>query len=505
MVQSPRRYYAYGSILEALSFGLYPDKKHVLREFIQNAFDAVNHLKDILKTPITSPIEIRIEPPSIFIADMGVGMSEDEVEKYRFLGYSDKDKGRAVGFRGIGKDSGLSVAEKIIVTTSKIGVPKRYMITIDALSMLNQVASKRNPPLEELLEKHSDIAESSEDGNAHYTFVELHNIRKDAKILFDIDRVEDYLRKICPLPFDPEFKYVAEVETSLRSSIADFSHADILLNGTPLCKPFPLNYTKPEYERIFKSDDEGSPLTAFCWYCGHSDKGQFKDKENSGLIYRVKNFAIGDRDLTRQTLWHTTPERAFYFFGEIHVLDPDIIPSTDRVDFEDNDARGCLYKRCRRIAQVLSQRAAVETDQRRLEEKTKRTETLIAEKKRSLLKQKVSNVLKEDIQFQIRRSKEDIEQRLKKAKGRRKQSKKNKILIESADRVIKESQKFLKEITGEKYFYKPEDILDLSEQSQIVYKIIIDCIREEFKDSSDLLEKLITKIDQALMRALKKP
>ena len=62
-----KEYYAYGSVLEALSFGLYPDKKHVIREFIQNAFDALCDWREISGEYRLSPIEIVVQKPSIFI------------------------------------------------------------------------------------------------------------------------------------------------------------------------------------------------------------------------------------------------------------------------------------------------------------------------------------------------------------------------------------------------------------------------------------------------------
>jgi len=494
-----REYFAYGSLLEALSFGLYPDKRHVLREFIQNAFDAINDFKKISEQSFDDSIEIKIEPSSIFIADKGMGMDETEVKKYRFIGYSEKDGSKTVGFRGIGKDSGLSVAEKIIVTTSKNGIPKQYMIVIDAKAMLDEISQKRNPPLDEILEKHSDISENHEKKDAHYTFVELHKIRKDAKVLFEINKVKEYISRNCPVSFDPNFKYAKLIETQLKTYVSNYSSVNINLNGECIFKPFSKNYSEPEYEHIFKSDEEDDPV-AFCWYCGNTEKGQFADKENSGLVYRVKNFSIGDRFLTRNTLWLASPERAFYFFGEIHLINPTVIPSTDRTNFEDNEARERLYDRCRRIAQVLNRRALIETDQRRFEEKTEKTGSIIIEKKRLFSKTKISDSLKSDIEFQIKKSIEDLEQRLKRVKGRRKQIKKDKILVKTADRVVKDGQKFLKEIASNKYFYKIEDLLEFNKESRIVYNVIINCIRDELKNIPELLERLITKIDQELMK-----
>src|SRR5690348_11923319 len=110
--------FAYGSILEALSRGLYPDKRHVLREFVQNAYDSMFELRKRDANAKIQPILVKIQPPSIFIADHGSGMRRDEVRQYRYLGYSQKQRGRHAGFRGIGKYSGVDVADKIIVDTS---------------------------------------------------------------------------------------------------------------------------------------------------------------------------------------------------------------------------------------------------------------------------------------------------------------------------------------------------------------------------------------------------
>ena len=46
MAKKPtRERFAYGSVLEALSYGLYPDKRHVIRESVQNAYDGLYELR----------------------------------------------------------------------------------------------------------------------------------------------------------------------------------------------------------------------------------------------------------------------------------------------------------------------------------------------------------------------------------------------------------------------------------------------------------------------------
>jgi len=131
--------FAYGSVLEALSRGLYPDKRHIIREFVQNAFDSVYELRKAHpKIPI-SPIEIKIQPPSITIADRGIGMTATQMEQYRYLGFSEKERSKHAGFRGIGKYSGSSVAEKLIVDSSPYGVAKRFRAVIHADRMMQEL------------------------------------------------------------------------------------------------------------------------------------------------------------------------------------------------------------------------------------------------------------------------------------------------------------------------------------------------------------------------------
>jgi len=500
-----KEYFAYGSVLEALSSGLYPDKRHVIREFVQNAFDTLNEWGRLSGEQLLKPIEIRIQKPSVFIADQGVGMNEIQAQQFRYLGYSSKDREENVGFRGIGKDSGLAVAEKIVVSTSQAGVPVRYTIVIDAENMLEDSASGRNPPLEEILEKHTRVTSASEDKESHYTFVELHNIRKDAHILFNTDALKDYLRRNCPVPFDPAFRHADEITARLKAYVPTFSAVEINLDGENLYKPFSSNYTGPEYEPTFSSDDEGAPLIAYCWYCGHTDKGQFDDRENSGLIYRIRNFAVGDRHLTRKTLWTATPERAFYFFGEIHLLDERIVPSSDRTDFEDNEARTALFQRCRRIAQVLSKRAGTESAERTFDESIAVAGELISGREAKLREMEIPVDVKPEVEYRIRRTIEDLEKRIDRTARKREPTTKEVELVNHGVAVVERAKDLLRRMESKEGFVDIREKIQLNEQARQVYQVVVECLKEEFSFDAARLERIIAKINKALEDFFQKP
>lgn len=66
LIIKPQEEYAYGHIIKALAGGLYPNKFHVVREYVQNAFDAVIDWKSA-KNDKNIAITVSIQKPSIFL------------------------------------------------------------------------------------------------------------------------------------------------------------------------------------------------------------------------------------------------------------------------------------------------------------------------------------------------------------------------------------------------------------------------------------------------------
>ncbi|HYG24082.1 MAG TPA: ATP-binding protein [Verrucomicrobiae bacterium] len=372
-VKRQEQHFAYGSVLEALSHGLYPDRKHILREFVQNAYDALADLKRTHKGETLHPIEITSSPASLIIADKGVGMSRNEVERYRYLGYSEKKSTTHAGFRGIGKFSAISACDRLIVTSSKIGEAKTYQVEIDAAGIRARLRKEKNPPLEPLLREHSRVTERAERPDAHYTVVELHGVHKDAQQLVDHSVIRGYLIQTAPIPFDPGFSFGKVISERLHQVDPRFLEISILVNGSPIYKPALKDTSHPQFELILAKEGSSDEVIAYGWFCEHLKKGQFpndgtdmgkgKRHPHSGLHFRTSNIAIGDSMLVRKAVWHAAPERAFYFVGEIHVLDAGVVPTADRTDFEDNESRSRLYDRCGGLVAKLNLQADLNSQQ----------------------------------------------------------------------------------------------------------------------------------------------
>ena len=119
------------NILPIIKKWLYSDKEIFLRELVSNACDALNKVRIILGEVGEFNISISIDKKAktLTIADSGVGMSEEEVEKYiaqiAFSGaeefakkyQSQTEKDPIIGHFGLGFYSAYMVASKVDIDT----------------------------------------------------------------------------------------------------------------------------------------------------------------------------------------------------------------------------------------------------------------------------------------------------------------------------------------------------------------------------------------------------
>lgn len=489
--------FAYGAVLEALSRGLYPDQRHVLREFVQNAYDSTQELHRKYPRQPIQPIQVKIQPPSIFIADHGFGMSQTEVQQFRYLGFSQKERAKHAGFRGIGKYAGLAIAEKIIVDTSRFGDAYRYRLIIHADRMMAEAEQGKNRPLEQILQEHTEVSEAAAKADEHFTFVELQKLSKEADSLLEVEDIKTYLATTAPVPFDPEFPHAKNIQQKLRENVPDFLAVDVTVNGSYVYKPYFPSCGEPEFDPILHQDDKPEVL-AYCWYCQNSEKGQLKPTDHAGVVFRVKNIAVGDGALARQMLWKGTPERAFYFFGEIHVLDPQVIPSSDRTVFEDNRARRRLAERGLRISSNLNRKAGAESAVRRFDEVLDKGIEMVSRRESQVNAGEVPVEIKDQIVYEVRQVQEDVQKRLKGPKTPRS--------VNRAKRLMGRTRRFLQKIKrSDEVFLDLRAELKFNGKLRVFYSAVVEVLREEFTQDPDRLERIIRKIHESIRSRFARP
>jgi hypothetical protein len=378
----------YAPAILILSQDLYPRKLEVVREYIQNASDAIDafaaiaHLIDDASEPV---IKLSIQGRSLLIFDNGIGMGSDDVAELRYIAYSKKKAGEEAGYKGIGRLAGFAVAEKLKISSTRYGDPQLHHFEIRAKEMRDDISEKKRRGVietaTEVINRHTGIwSTPANDPKDHYTIVEIRGIYESCSELLDGTRLKEYVGDIAPVDFSPEFKWGARISQWLREDVPDYSPKTVYLsmpNGERIkvYKPYvdSMSISEPRPIAVRDAADPNNVL-ALCWYATKCQKmldeprpsgkiftvdGDGDKKRFAGLVYKLFGFSIGDRHLPVKTLWDRSFPRALWFTGEIHIIDKGVQPVTDRSDFIESDARARLYKAAAQIPVILNQQAQV--------------------------------------------------------------------------------------------------------------------------------------------------
>jgi molecular chaperone HtpG len=388
----------YAAAVLILSEDLYPKKLEIIREYIQNASDALDDYRliaDAVEDRWEPVIKISIQGRSLLIFDTGTGMDAAEMAKLKRIAYSEKKQGEEAGYKGIGRLAGIAVADKLKISSTSYGDPKLHHFEFRAGAMREDVSKKKKGGVQEpasvVINRHTSMwTTEADDPESHYTLVELRDVRDKCLDILDVEALKDFISDIAPVDFAPdsEFQYGSLISTKLCQSVPDFSPKAIYLataNGdrVRIYKPY-ANETvlsAPEFIEV-RNPDKPQELLAFCWYASKgremlgkvrpagkifSVDGEDPEEKHrlAGLVYKLFGFSIGDRTLPQRTLWTTTMTRAQWFTGEIHIVDKSILPTTDRSNFVENEWREKLYGEAREaISSTLNREAQRISDNR---------------------------------------------------------------------------------------------------------------------------------------------
>jgi len=117
-------------MIELLAAQIYPSPFALLRENVQNSFDAIL-LRKYMGQSFDPKIEVTIAPDTIRVVDNGVGMSRDDLRKHFWrAGSSSKNTPDAraagvVGTFGIGAMANFGIAEELAVITESTSSGER--------------------------------------------------------------------------------------------------------------------------------------------------------------------------------------------------------------------------------------------------------------------------------------------------------------------------------------------------------------------------------------------
>src|SRR3989339_257142 len=342
-------------LLDSFTSGMYNDPLIIYREYIQNAVDSIDMSLDPKSKPFA--VTIRLEPGTrkITIRDNAMGLPSASAEEVlSSVGSSSKTFGKMRGFRGIGRLGGIAFSDSAIFRTKAKNETVESIQTWDCQSLRRLLAEQRKDALtlEEVFGRVTSFRqEKCQNPKDSYFEVILSGVTSFRNQLFDLDRVQRYLRQIAPVPFDPStFSFAAEINEYLSNSLSNYCRYNIFLNGEQVYKPYrdSVKITKGSADQIdginfFQIGKGKDQPMAYGWYgrrrtlLGAITRGD----DLSGIRVRVGNIQIGDAHLL--DLCYREPRFNGYVIGEINVESPLLIPNSRRDDFVDNTDKGVFY------------------------------------------------------------------------------------------------------------------------------------------------------------------
>lgn len=357
-------------VLELLSSAMYVDPLSIYREYVQNAADSIEDARRSgLLGETQGFVEIAIDSGrrSALIRDNGAGIPVAEAARRLLaIGASIKRGTRARGFRGVGRLAGLAYARSLTFRTRARGDNEVAEIRWDCQRLKTALRDvDQDDDVASVMQRVVTVTHlCGNDWPEHFFEVELNDvIRTKRDCLLNPALVRDYLEQVAPVPFGSSFSFREQIAAHLAT--VSMGSLDIRINDDPksISRPFrdrfqvssTQNDVLSELELITLPDLDGG-IAAVGWLVHHSYLGSITVQARvGGLRARVGNIQVGGDDLFADVF----PEARFngWTVGEIHILDPRILPNARRDHFEQNIHYSNLTAQLEPLARRIARRA----------------------------------------------------------------------------------------------------------------------------------------------------
>lgn len=390
-------------LLEILTKGMYSNPMHVYREYIQNSTDSIDKaISTGVLEASEAAINIQVDENKrrILIHDNGVGIPADIAQvKLMDIGASDKDGINERGFRGIGRLAGLAYAEEVRFITTAINEEVKTVMICDC-ARLQQLLQKSNNETKDLMETFKAITRFEtlpEKASEHYFEVQLNEVPVESGLLDEVG-VFDYLAETAPIDFDSQkFTQARKIRDYFDGKGCPITCYKILRGNRKL--PIYKKYSRTlstgktsktkskdlvkDVEFVYKEASDGKPLY-IGWLAITDFSGIIAEDAVQGIRFRKGNILVGDGRTFAKYFPSEGHNANRMFAGEIHALHEDLLPNSQRDDFEPNEIydemkqslsvwAGSLNKKYRRGTSVatsaLRKLNELNTAQKDLEEK----------------------------------------------------------------------------------------------------------------------------------------
>jgi histidine kinase/DNA gyrase B/HSP90-like ATPase len=367
-------------ILELLSSSMYVDPMTIYREYIQNAADAIDEARadGRLKTNESGTVSINIDATtrSVKITDNGTGIAQTEfADRLTAFGAS-KKRGRGErGFRGVGRLAGIGYCQELVFRSRRQGEGKVSELRWDCRKLKTVIKSE---------EGHRDLCDAVAQvvelrripaGNFPERFFEVEMrgiVRHRNDQLLSAAAISTYLSQVAPVPFGRDFPFknriLEHIGTHVRLGDLQITVGD---RNTPIFRPHSESlevgagafdpFTEAELLTIEGIDGE---IACVGWVLHHGYTGALPSACNvRGLRVRCGNVQVGDDRMFEELF----PEARFnsWSVGELHVVDPRIIPNGRRDHFEQSVHFHNLLTHIAPVARAITHRCRISSIHRK--------------------------------------------------------------------------------------------------------------------------------------------
>lgn len=517
--------------LESLTNGMYSDPKSIFREYIQNATDSIdNAVEANLISKEMGEIRVVIDSKnrSISIKDNGTGIPASKVfNTLSDVGNSEKDYTKDRGFRGIGRLAGLAYADTLYFITSYKGEPTKTIMRWDCKEM-KRLLSPSNSEIDDIvgvISAISSVESDVEDKDSHYFEVKLEGVTSSSNPdhnLLDENLIKHYLSRVAPVDFDSQrFRQAREINNYFENKGFRIPCYKIFFGHRklPLYKPYSQSLgasvgrerqkTKDlvrDIDYIYEEDENGKPLY-IGWLAITDFSGQISDPQVRGILLRKSNILIGT-STTFDSFFPSEGNVANKMFaGEIYILSPDVIPNSQRDDFEPNERYTELHNKLSAWAGSINKKyrrgtSQVSSAKRRIEQANERQEKLEQGLKEGAIS---SDSKRQEYLEELAKIKKDREQGEKALKKALERGDIESERVEPTKRIVAESKKASSQIAqleskiiNAEYATKGDLPTSYSREERKLYQRIITVIDDYFKDRPEVSEALRKKIIQEL-------
>jgi hypothetical protein len=149
---------------------------------------------------------------------------------------------------------------------------------------------------------------------------------------------------------------------------------------------------------------------------------------------------------------------------------------------------------------VLNQTAGTESDQRNFNISILSAQKQLAFREQKLELKEIPVEVKPLVEYQLRKTIEDLEKRVQRTSHKKEPSTKEKELIQRGSVVLKNAKVLLKIVEKKQSFFDINKKTELTDQSKQVYRVIVDYLIEEFSSEPEKLEKIIYNINARLAK-----